>query len=336
MSGHKKRSTVTRQETPKQTHNFHHDDDTISYEDYIEYLRGNYVEKEQEDDTVYYEDLIKQPKAENKEGNEAEKRSREDNVEVDGKNKNHAKIEGITYIISGTNEDGTLGYSEEQLRKIAEISQKYDEANGINYTKYKIVTQQDVESTNLNSYIDNVFFVLPATAGAFNPDLGHTWPIAENNTNHFGHEVVTGHIYMHRIRDVSDAKGDDLFRAAGYVLAHERLIHAYSKAMQELLNSSANIPAIVDHQNSKPNLGNENANWNNLDEIPNRKYDKILPEHKEKINAMFQFAADPIFRHNTPIINADKLYYNPMLKEPGNLLFNKTVEQHLSKFINKE
>ncbi len=79
MSGHKKRSTVTTQETPKQTHNFHHDDDAISYEDYIEYLRGNYVEKEQEDDTVYYEDLIKQPKAENQEKEEKEKTSEEEN-----------------------------------------------------------------------------------------------------------------------------------------------------------------------------------------------------------------------------------------------------------------
>ncbi len=64
MSGYKKRSTATKQETPNQTHNFHHDDDAISYEDYIEYLRGNYVRKEQEDDTVYFEDYIEKLKTE--------------------------------------------------------------------------------------------------------------------------------------------------------------------------------------------------------------------------------------------------------------------------------
>jgi len=244
--------------------------------------------------------------------------------------------DSTTYLYSELDKNGEPIYKDKELQKIADMSEKYDRLNGIDFTKYKVIHYNDLATLELNPYTDNVFEV--------NDD--YNWPNTKlgvtNGTPEIinGTKVIIGEIRLETIAHLSNTVGDESLEVAGYILAHERLIHAYSTVIMNLLVDYQTSESAADHRDGTNIhcLENSEPNFNNLHKLLSRDYDKMGHINAAEIKSVFEFANSLYFRWNSPVTNIgfDVKYKLGNQKLTKNIIMNLLFEEYFDKFIRKD
>jgi len=150
--------------------------------------------------------------------------------------------DSTTYLYGGFDKEGNLLYTSDELQQIADQSKLVDELNGITFTKYQVVTREQLRYNSelkLNPKTDLIYEV-NNTWG--NP--GGTKP-SDNNFVFRGNYFVGGWINPEKI-------GGYLIDA-GNVLAHERLTHGYKMIVKGLF-SNGNINENLNRMTSNSSI----------------------------------------------------------------------------------
>jgi hypothetical protein len=135
--------------------------------------------------------------------------------------------DSTTYIYSSKKSDGKAAYSQSQMQEIADQAQNLDRLNGITFTKFKVVTKEQLEndkSIHLNPLTDLIYEVSDEkqSPNTYEVVCGNTYDMPGMQTFR-GQKFSGGTVFLGRDLDAGGTVTD-----GGYTLEHERLAHGFS------------------------------------------------------------------------------------------------------------